>query len=72
MYEYVEDEVDVRNDFSPMEAEAEAQARWAAEQQARAAERLARAEAEARRAAEKQTMLLLEKLRLRGIDPEQL
>jgi hypothetical protein len=54
------------------EAEAETQARWAAEKQARAAERLARAEAEARRAAEKQTMLLLEKLRLRGIDPEEL
>jgi Uma2 family endonuclease len=54
------------------QAKAEAEARWAAEKQARAAERLARAEAEARRAAEKQTMLLLEKLRLRGIDPEEL
>jgi hypothetical protein len=54
------------------QARAEAQARWVAEQQARAAEGQARAEAEARRAAEQQTQLLLEKLRLQGIDPERL
>jgi Uma2 family endonuclease len=54
------------------EAEAQAEARRAAERRAEAEARRAEMEAEARRAAEKQAEALAEKLRAHGIDPDSL